>query len=867
MTMDQSAFRMTWLWRQAFVNPIPGVSETEQAFFRDRFLQMRDRAETLVAQIAAAMPGLTVHDITHLDALWETASLVTEGAITISPAEAFVFGASVLLHDSAMSLAAYPNGLSDLQNTIQWKDTVALLTRKEGKPAPLGDPSEEIIRQAIPEVLRRLHAEQASALATLGWQRRPGEIFHLIDHPETRAFYGTTIGQIAHSHWWSASQVERDLAMDLGPYPGFAQSRIDKVKVACLLRLADALHLDARRAPLFLRSLVQPTGVSALHWTFQERLAFPIIEHESVVFSSTAPFDEADSDAWWLAYDTLCAVDKELQDVDVVMHTRNRGMLFRARRLRGAGSPETMSRSIPTKGWRPIDTHLRASDIPALVETLGGEKLYGDDSTVAVRELIQNAADAVEARRRLEDRGRDWGLIKVALEQREDGLWLSVEDNGTGMSERVLTGPLIDFGTSFWRSSLATTEFPGLAASGMESIGRFGIGFFSVFMLGKKVRVISRRYDQGMDAAHVLEFREGTSSRPILMPIARGGAPLDGGTRVEVLLKQDPRLVDSSAPWVREQQKSELVQVIAHLAPSISVTIATRDESDDARRAVLGDDWFHLKDVDLWDRLHPKEPWATTQTKKSGQFATFEPLLNEVGEVVGRAFIAPPESSWGKGGWVTVGGLRASQLSNIQGVLIGRTLTAARDRAIPIVSSAGLATWASAQASSIARTSGDELYKARCAEVVLECGGDIGDLPIVRRGVDEWLSSKEFCELIVKLDELLITFDGEFSYEEDEDNVLPREFREGFEIGAEVFVVPRHDGTVLRHGSRSWPDNGRGSAGRSENLSKMVASLIQATYGENCDEGYEKRQIGEVGSEPIERDIKVYRMSEADDEG
>ena len=47
-----------------------------------------------------------------------------------------------------------------------------------------------------------------------------------------------------------------------------------------------------------------------------------------------------------------------------------------------------------------------------------------------------------------------------------------------GMSEQVLTGPLLDFGNSFWGSTLASQEFPGLIASGMKAAGRFGIGFF-----------------------------------------------------------------------------------------------------------------------------------------------------------------------------------------------------------------------------------------------------------------------------------------------------------------------------------------------------------------------------------------------------
>ena len=86
-------------------------------------------------------------------------------------------------------------------------------------------------------------------------------------------------------------------------------------------------------------------------------------------------------------------------------------------------------------------------------------------------------------------RPNDWGLIKVGFRSDAEQTWLFVEDNGIGMSEQVLTGPLLDFGASFWRSPLAMEEFPGLMAAGMHAIGRFGIGFFSVFMLGPVIRV------------------------------------------------------------------------------------------------------------------------------------------------------------------------------------------------------------------------------------------------------------------------------------------------------------------------------------------------------------------------------------------
>ena len=118
-------YRFSWLWRHSFVNPQGDISTKEQEYFRDRYLFMREKVAMLASRIVVDLPGLTVHDVTHLDALWDTGSIVAEGAITLNPAEAFVFGAAVLLHDAAMSIAAFPNGLTDIKKTVVWKDTVA----------------------------------------------------------------------------------------------------------------------------------------------------------------------------------------------------------------------------------------------------------------------------------------------------------------------------------------------------------------------------------------------------------------------------------------------------------------------------------------------------------------------------------------------------------------------------------------------------------------------------------------------------------------------------------------------------------------------------------------------------------------------
>lgn len=871
MTVSGPDFRQTWLWRQAFQTPRSDSTTEEQEFFRTQYLSIRERAAQLVSRIAADLPGMTVHDISHLDALWDTASSVAEGAVNVNPAEAFVLGASILLHDAAMSLAAYPGGLTEVKTTVAWKDAVARLAlaseESGGDKFDVENPPTEIVQRVIPEVLRRLHAERAEELAEQAWSAADGSQIYLVEDSELRRFYGPTIGQIAHSHWWSVHKLEQEFSEDLGALANRTLNRIDRVKLACLLRVADALHLDSRRAPRFLRAITNPSGISALHWAFQERLARPHIELDAMVFTTGQPFGREDAEAWWLAYDTLNSVDRELRDVDLLLQGRNREVL-KARRIKGAGSPEILARSVQTRGWRPVDARLQVSDVPRIVENLGGSKLYGNDPTVALRELIQNAADAVQARRKYQKRAADWGLITVGLLSEGDKVWLVVEDNGIGMSEQVLTGPLLDFGTSFWRSPQAMEEFPGLMAAGMHAIGRFGIGFFSVFMLGPVVRVYSRRCDKGQDTGRLLEFRGGTSARPILSPAPGSLVPIDGGTRIEVLLKVHPHQAGGLL-YINSYTKHAmgLATLVGAVAPNLDVAIEILANEGTEPVARPGD-WLKISDLDLVRRLNPTGDRSEAESPKADR-ALMQTIENEDGQVFGRAFISPSRYSYSPdGGWVTISGLRAGRLHNAEGILLGEAMTAARDAAQPLATKEALARWATRQADLIVASVKDEERQARSAEVVLECGGDIGGLKFVKWGAD-WLSTGEFQEKLRMTKSISINFDGEFDYDEDQDDVHPKEFREDFQGAEDIAIVLKHDGAILKGGNNSWPRSVTGQPKWSDsNAAEYTRTVIRQVWGEDVQEEEEERVVGKVRYSEITRRVTVFRIADDDeDEG
>lgn len=524
-----------------------------------------------------------------------------------------------------------------------------------------------------------------------------------------------------------------------------------------------------------------------------------------------------------------------------------------------------LARSVQTRGWRPVDARLQVSDVPRIVENLGGSKLYGDDPTVALRELIQNAADAVQARRKYEKRARDWGLITVGLLSDDDKVWLVVEDNGIGMSEHVLTGPLLDFGTSFWRSPLAMEEFPGLIAAGMHAIGRFGIGFFSVFMLGHVVRVYSRRCDKGKEAGRLLEFRGGTSARPILSPVFGEPVPIDGGTRVEVLLKTHPHetdgLLNINSYTKRTMSFDALVGAVA---PNLDVTVATMVQ-DGTQPVVRPGDWLKISDFDLVRRLNPTLDRSEAEPPKTDR-GLMQPIQDEGGQVFGRAFITPSRYSYSAdGGWVTISGLRAARLHNVGGVLLGEAVTAARDAAQPVASMEALAKWASKQAELIAASVKDEERQARSAEVVLECGGDIGALRFVKWGPD-WLTESEFEDRLRSSTELAISFDGEFDYDEDQDDVHPKEFREDFKISDEIALVLKHDGNILKVGNNSWPRSATGKPkSRNSNVAARAREVIQRVWGDNAQEDEEDRVVGKVHFSEITRRVTVFRTEEGEE--
>jgi len=143
------------------------------------------------------------------------------------------------------------------------------------------------------------------------------------------------------------------------------------------------------------------------------------------------------------------------------------------------------------------------ADVAKLLQLMV-HSVYSDKS-VFLRELIANAADACERLRyeAIADPallGEDIKpRINIALDA--EGKQLTVEDNGIGMSRDEMIEALGTIARSGTKAFLERIETAQNSDSSEESalIGRFGVGFYSVFMVADRVEVISRR--AGTDAA------------------------------------------------------------------------------------------------------------------------------------------------------------------------------------------------------------------------------------------------------------------------------------------------------------------------------------------------------------------------------
>jgi hypothetical protein len=155
---------------------------------------------------------------------------------------------------------------------------------------------------------------------------------------------------------------------------------------------------------------------------------------------------------------------------------------------RGAGSfapPVRFDLLFPNWRHRTLQSHSLRIDPKPVTRLLMGKTLYGDRKHVWLRELLQNALDAIEMRRsNQEDISYE---PSVDIEMHDDKTVI-LRDNGIGMSYEYIIAYLTTLGRSGWR----VTRKGEADSANNAFFGRFGIGFASVFSDARSVDIRTR---------------------------------------------------------------------------------------------------------------------------------------------------------------------------------------------------------------------------------------------------------------------------------------------------------------------------------------------------------------------------------------
>lgn len=133
-----------------------------------------------------------------------------------------------------------------------------------------------------------------------------------------------------------------------------------------------------------------------------------------------------------------------------------------------------------------------------ILKLLTGHTLY-NDSTVVLRELIQNAMDAGKLQEKKTKKTSKY-QCKIKIEWDSTNRVLRVADNATGMDTNTIQNFLLKVGASKYQSEAFKTKYPEF-----HSISRFGIGLLTCFMISDDVDVYT--LDEEENQCHLLKIR------------------------------------------------------------------------------------------------------------------------------------------------------------------------------------------------------------------------------------------------------------------------------------------------------------------------------------------------------------------------
>jgi hypothetical protein len=360
----------------------------------------------------------------------------------------------------------------------------------------------------IGEFVRRHHGRLAHEFAVFGV---PGNQPVVLSLPaETPKAWRDLSGLVARSHGLPLRPcLDYASAYHLRDY-----NQIHIAYLMALLRLSDYLQMSPNRAnPAAFKFRVIPSLSSMLEWEAHKAIQNITPEHQDPE-SVEVQANPGDAATFLRVREWLNGIQAELDSSWAVLgefygrFPNLRGLGLHWRRIRS--NLDDISTFESTVAYVP--RRIRIEVARAELLSLLIKPLYGDEPSFGVRELVQNAVDAVRERKYFQRGGDsdahvfgreqdDDVVVRLSdLNEESDSATLEVIDTGIGMSEFVLTEYFLTAGASFrqselWQRVFERSDLPPDKTRPRSQIarsGRFGVGALAAFLLGDEIYVETR---------------------------------------------------------------------------------------------------------------------------------------------------------------------------------------------------------------------------------------------------------------------------------------------------------------------------------------------------------------------------------------
>ena len=475
-------------------------AEMYKCFLGVKVAKIKEMVKALLENIKSSgfFVEYTKHDITHIDGMIEIIEwlIPEETQESMTDAEWLMLVLSIYFHDLGMLITNYEFNNRNKSSFKAFKEKI--LYDKDSLYGKKLSEYSDIDKMLYQEFVRHNHAIRIRDWIYGNYSTMFGgddsvikEIQEVIKQlPEG---FKRDMAKICESHHLNDLDDFNKYKVD-AKYSGDNQCVVNLSYIAIILRTADLLHITSDRTPSIEFKVINPTDPkSILEWQKQSYVSAITpqakledkggkkVKVPSDTIEVTALFSEPElAEAYFGLSEYLNYAREQIKYSNEIVKKASKEKACTSYLFPWI---DICEESIETAGFEKEKFEFTLNQ-KNILNLLVGHTLYNDTSVV-LRELIQNAIDAIDVQSIIMSQD---SLIngKINVKWNSGLRELCFEDNGTGMTLSDIKNYLLKVGSSKYESDEFKKRF-----SEFSSISRFGIGILTCFLVSDEVEIFT----------------------------------------------------------------------------------------------------------------------------------------------------------------------------------------------------------------------------------------------------------------------------------------------------------------------------------------------------------------------------------------